>query len=1484
MSDFGNKPPSDSGDDDFNFDWLDNNPDESASADDRLFGFDEDETENVHGDRDRDLGIGQSQFGRLASRRMEDTIKKAEDADFGDTDDLLDWMAEPEASENDLPEWLRGAPIPAEGETPAWESTVDNLVGASQDSTLVARQLIDDDEAWLKMAGFDIEQDPHEDIGTPEWMANTGLTDKLNDPAHENPEWVAKTGLTDKLNDPTSENPEWVAKSGITDKLNTPDESASAWMAKAGFEEIDEFYIEDAVSDFEAIGDFATTDDVADFANFYAEEPQEYAPSTRDEFEFSPVQLGMDDDAFNPDDFDVDLNAIDFNMEMDDDDMGVLFAPPVRSSQEDMGDSDELPSWLQESPTEDVAFDDAFANLFGADESADAPKTRTDELPYFSAEPQLLEGTGSTPDWLGRLSTDELNMVDPISSDDEAFLSGRNVVGLESRFDEAPSPEIDYFAQAESAQDTEFDFDRFEAQKAPEASDDIDAIFADLDIAEPLSFQNEMDDTDFAALFGDAVTDDDEFRRLAEEAMDDDALEKPDYNRLFGDDDDEPIIQKSVPNFFDDDGAFADDNDVAMPVKQDIRNFFDDDAIDTSGIAELDDDIYALPTTDELTGNNYLDAYDTPDERFDFASYRADGDTLSEADIPEWLRDSQSVSSSGETIGAILRQRQDRSLEELDDRLLALRNEGLNLPVEEAQKGGLITQILPGIPEVLAPATFKAESVVPIATATVLSADQQKRATALKTLVQGETRAHRSEERRRRNLPILQTVIALSLLAVVLMPFVLPDLRVGRQPVAFFEPNSRQEAAFNAINALESGQYVLVGVEYGASSANELDDLTATLLQHITLRGGIPVVVSSNAVGLLRVSDTLETLLPNGANSQYFITRYLSAGALSLRDFAVSPTLILGVDTQGKPNNLPITSLNDFGLNLLITDNADFVRSYMEQIAPLSNREWVFATSYGASPFTMPYVDTSNVAGLLVGYKDSLIYGGQLSGGSAPILLENLPTSETSDQTLVPVSDITVTPNTDQLLLTATSAIETATALNQLAAPQLLGSATALVETSTALSQLSISDLMASATAQNVFGSVMLTITAQSTQNTPQATNTPLPTQTPIPTNTPIPPTATNTFTPLPPSATPTNKPRPTNTPTFTPSPEPTILIGTIIAPGSINVRENPSSAAGTAVIANLRNGDVVRVLEVNADGSWVSVVLPDNRIGWVAGFLIQVEEKRASEFNPAPKIPAPLREKHALASDQRGEEVVVYQQASATPEPKILVGIIIIEGPLDIYDAPDATGVVLAQANLNDVYRVLLIQGEWVSIILPDNRIGWIEVFTLDIAERPLSQFLATPTQSAQTAPSNTPVSATNTPRPSNTPVPATNTPRPSNTPVPVTNTPRPTNTATNTPVPTNSPVPTNTATPIVPTNTLVPSATPTPANTATFTPTPEPTATPTLTPEPTAVPVIIVEQIVDGGARWQAQTLGLRAAIAVIVAGNLFFLLRGLFRRGRR
>jgi hypothetical protein len=320
------------------------------------------------------------------------------------------------------------------------------------------------------------------------------------------------------------------------------------------------------------------------------------------------------------------------------------------------------------------------------------------------------------------------------------------------------------------------------------------------------------------------------------------------------------------------------------------------------------------------------------------------------------------------------------------------------------------------------------------------------------------------------------------------------------------------------------------------------------------------------------------------------------------------------------------------------------------------------------------------------------------------------------------------------------------------------------------------------------------------------------------------------------------------------------VMVGTIIADGAINVRAEGNSTA--QVIATLQSGARVRVLEVNADGTWVSVVLPDNRVGWVADFLIEVEEVPQSQAG-FPKIPAFFK----------------YQQA--TPEGStVLVGTVILDGPLDVLDAPSLDGKLIAQVQLDDQLRVLLIDGEWASIVLPQNRIGYIETFTLDIVERPTSALenlqapglaLIEPTATPTLTPSNTPT-LTLTPRPTNTPSP-TSTPSATLTVNPTFELDQTSMAGTN--VPTARPTRRPSATPVPPTRTPSPTVTP--------------EATEEATPEATEVlaPQVVTPSdgaVVNAGARYQAQVAGLGMAILLIVGGNLFYLIRGLLRRGRR
>jgi SH3-like domain-containing protein len=99
-------------------------------------------------------------------------------------------------------------------------------------------------------------------------------------------------------------------------------------------------------------------------------------------------------------------------------------------------------------------------------------------------------------------------------------------------------------------------------------------------------------------------------------------------------------------------------------------------------------------------------------------------------------------------------------------------------------------------------------------------------------------------------------------------------------------------------------------------------------------------------------------------------------------------------DIRGQATNLNVESLQDFGLVTVITDRADDLRAYAEQVAPYTDAPLVAAVSYGAAPLSEPYVYALG-GGLLVGFGDALSYGNMLGTVEARNILERtlvLPT------------------------------------------------------------------------------------------------------------------------------------------------------------------------------------------------------------------------------------------------------------------------------------------------------------------------------------------------------------------------------------------------------------------------------------------------------------------------------------------------------------
>ena len=481
--------------------------------------------------------------------------------------------------------------------------------------------------------------------------------------------------------------------------------------------------------------------------------------------------------------------------------------------------------------------------------------------------------------------------------------------------------------------------------------------------------------------------------------------------------------QEEIPDFF----AGLSQPEAAPPVQP-----FDD--VD-SYLASLSSD--SLPVESEMPfspdGEIDLDALFADPTINNTTTTVPSGEVIPGAD-EDWL--AQLGSSVGEvSASAIVRQKEDRPVEELSDRLKKLRASASEIPDEAA----------PGDESSLTSSPFVG-GVGGMAQAVALSAEQEKQVDVLKSLVPAneqvqpsrisaidatydspfmpeledtpETTVHpvkktaspRQKTRKRRSgrrIRLDRLVIGLLLAAALVLPFILPSFRVGNLPPAEFSAGSAAEAAFGEVDGLQSGELVLVGVEYGAASAAELDPMTDAMLRHILMRGAFPVIISSNPVGLLRAetrlneinqdTEFLSRISANGPlqeNVDYYIVRFLPGNAVGLRTLSGDTANVMLSDIRGQATNLNVESLQDFGLVTVITDRADDLRAYAEQVAPYTDAPLVAAVSYGAAPLSEPYVQALG-GGLLVGYGDALSYQNMLSIVDARSILQRtlvLPT------------------------------------------------------------------------------------------------------------------------------------------------------------------------------------------------------------------------------------------------------------------------------------------------------------------------------------------------------------------------------------------------------------------------------------------------------------------------------------------------------------
>jgi hypothetical protein len=227
---------------------------------------------------------------------------------------------------------------------------------------------------------------------------------------------------------------------------------------------------------------------------------------------------------------------------------------------------------------------------------------------------------------------------------------------------------------------------------------------------------------------------------------------------------------------------------------------------------------------------------------------------------------------------------------------------------------------------------------------------------------------------------MLRVVITLLLLAAVILPFF------------YYAPLSVTPALYPAevvntlseIQNLPSAKPVLIAAHFEAGLAGELTWTSRVIIDHLLMRNIPMAVISTNSIGSAVLDEEIRDVAQGQPgyllDDQLVNFGYLPGGTLGILSLSedLRQTIQYTADLQPawqKPVFQNIYQLSDFGAVIVITDNADIVKSWVEQagISPTSP-PLLAIVSAQASPMTQPYYDSGQIKGYVAGMNGSLAY------------------------------------------------------------------------------------------------------------------------------------------------------------------------------------------------------------------------------------------------------------------------------------------------------------------------------------------------------------------------------------------------------------------------------------------------------------------------------------------------------------------------------
>ncbi|MBU2611443.1 MAG: hypothetical protein KJ606_10965, partial [Chloroflexi bacterium] len=271
---------------------------------------------------------------------------------------------------------------------------------------------------------------------------------------------------------------------------------------------------------------------------------------------------------------------------------------------------------------------------------------------------------------------------------------------------------------------------------------------------------------------------------------------------------------------------------------------------------------------------------------------------------------------------------------------------------------------------------------------------QKRHAASLERLVstESEPRPQKGQSRMPPPARLLRWVIALVLILAASLPIV-----TGIQTVPGAIYPAELGPTRELINGLGTNSPVLVVFDYEPALSGELEAAAAPIIDHLLLKAPRLAIISTSPTGPILAERFLKTTQASRGYQRsdpvdqrsdpvdqrgegYVNLGYLAGGPAGVLGFAQNPSLTAansfeGAPAWGTPPLQGVQNMSDFAALIILTDNPDTGRIWIEQAGPyLKNSPLLMVISAQAEPMLRPYYDSGQIKGLVTGLAGGKAY------------------------------------------------------------------------------------------------------------------------------------------------------------------------------------------------------------------------------------------------------------------------------------------------------------------------------------------------------------------------------------------------------------------------------------------------------------------------------------------------------------------------------